>query len=237
MVECVQANRPNGGFCSRCRVWHVLPWQEAWQGCLELMEVLRSSARYAGMCVEGGGKMLGLALCRDASGRVQRLLAFSGMYNGLWLVDGWVGPIFDLQAFAALHGPVEREIKVLDRKLALLPVSSPERQELRRHRRELSRRNMAAIHDLYQLKNFRGEQRPLREFFLCSGPPSGAGDCCAPKLLHHAQRLGLSPYSMAEFFWGAGKVDAARAGRKHGHRYLPCHAKCQPILGFQLCGL
>ena len=54
-------------------------------------------------------------------------------------------------------------------------------------RRALSRQLMREIHDLYRLKNFRGEELPLTAAFCGDGaPPAGTGDCCGPKLLHHA---------------------------------------------------
>lgn len=240
----------NGGYCSRCCSWHTLPWEDAWQHCLKLMAALqrhgqidfmRPAAQAEPLCrtaplfAAGGGKMLGLLLCRDIYGNEQCLLAFSGMINGLWLADGWVPPLFDVQSFLRLHAPVERQIKKLGAYIAELPLSAPERHSLLARRRELSRCNMAAIHGLYQLRNFRGDTQPLTTFFSpSSGPPAGTGDCCAPKLLHQAQRLGLRPLSMAEFYWGSS---SGPAGKKHGLRYAPCSNKCQPILGFQLCGL
>ena len=75
----------------------------------------------------------------------------------------------------------------------------------------------------------------MTEIFLGGGdPPSGTGDCCGPKLLHHAAVNGIQPEAMAEFFWGRDNVSGTRA---HGHLYPACTAKCAPILGFQLCGL
>ena len=240
----------NGGYCHRCRSWHILPWKEAWQACTDLMADLHrhgridliqpeekadTRCRTTPLFAAGAGKMLGLLLGRDTHGNEQRLLAFSGMYNGLWLIDGWVEPVFNLPDFLALHGPAEKKISTLSAQLASLPPSAPERNMLRKKRRELSRQNMAAIHALYTLRNFRGEEQSLTSFFsTTSGPPSGTGDCCAPKLLHQAQRLRLRPFSMAEFYWGGSNASASRL---HGHRYAPCASKCQPILGFQLCGL
>lgn len=240
----------NGGYCMRCRTWHELPWAEAWEHGRDLMAALRRHGRIDYQQPEdqadprcgttplfnpGGGKMLGLLLCLDAQGRERRLLAFSGMFNGLWDAAGWVPPVFAVQDFLRLHAPVERRIKELGAKIAGLPPSAALRQDLISKRRQLSRHNMAAIHALYHLRNFRGETRPLTSFFPPqSGLPSGTGDCCAPKLLHQAQSLGLQPFSMTEFYWGGAN---ASAGREHGCRYPPCAGKCQPILGFQLCGL
>jgi hypothetical protein len=99
----------------------------------------------------------------------------------------------------------------------------------------LSRNLMGAIHGLYHLVNFRGEQAPLMKVFLGKGaPPAGTGDCCAPKLLHHAARHGLRPEGLAEVYWGRPNASATR---QHGGLYPACAEKCRPILGFMLCGL
>ena len=62
----------------------------------------------------------------------------------------------------------------------------------------------------------------------------GMGECCAPKLLNHAARNGLKPLSIAEFFWGEGPMLRRRVSGKF---YPSCEARCQPLLGFMLCGL
>ena len=59
------------------------------------------------------------------------------------------------------------------------------------------------IHDTYRFANARGETRSLRSLFSPGEPPTGSGDCAAPKLLAHAYRLGLRPIALAEFWWGA----------------------------------
>jgi len=67
-----------------------------------------------------------------------------------------------------------------------------------------------------------------------SEPPSGAGECAAPKLLHYAYQNILKPIAMAEFWWG---VSPKSEVRKHGNFYPSCRGKCEPILGFMLEGL
>ena len=92
---------------------------------------------------------------------------------------------------------------------------------------------MKDIHSLYSLTNFRGETKKLSQLSL-NNLPTGIGDCCAPKLLCHAAKNDLVPISMAEFF--VGKEN--RSGTKiHGQFYPACEEKCQPLMGFLLCGL
>ena len=94
---------------------------------------------------------------------------------------------------------------------------------------------MKDIHALYKLTNFRGETKTFSKLFPeTKNIPTGTGDCCAPKLLCHAAKNDLLPLSLAEFYVG-GKN---RSGSKrHGHFYPSCEEKCQPLMGFLLCGL
>ena len=179
--------------------------------------------------------MFGMLSCRDHQGRRVMLQAFSGQYNGLWQVEGWVGPVFDTTAFNELILAPEQEIKRLGREMTRWPLGSEYRCRLLIQRRTLSQKLMREIHDLYQLNNFRGERVPLAAAFIGNGaPPSGTADCCGPKLLHHAATHGLVPESMAEFYWGRSNASATKL---HGQFYPACAAKCQAILGFMLCGL
>jgi tRNA pseudouridine32 synthase/23S rRNA pseudouridine746 synthase len=62
----------------------------------------------------------------------------------------------------------------------------------------------------------------------------GVGECCAPKLLNYAALNGLKPLGLSEFYWGKENKSGTR---KHGEFYPACAEKCQPILGFMLCGI
>lgn len=87
------------------------------------------------------------------------------------------------------------------------------------------------------LLNARGESRSVLDIFAETPlrvPPSGAGECCAPKLLQEAYRRGWSPVSMAEFWYGRPKEGEVRI---HGWHYPACRGKCFPILRWMLQGL
>lgn len=105
---------------------------------------------------------------------------------------------------------------------------------LERLRRIVCRALMKRIHDTYEVPNARGERRPLRALFSSGEPPSGAGDCAAPKLLAHAFKYGLHPLALAEFWWGA---PPPAGGRIAGAFYPACRDKCGPLLPFLLDGL
>ena len=90
------------------------------------------------------------------------------------------------------------------------------------------------LFDQYQLLNAQGERRSVREIFGSTTPPSGTGDCCAPKLLQYAFAHGLTPLCMGEFWVGRTPADEVRLD---GHFYPACHSRCQPLLGHMLRGL
>ena len=62
-------------------------------------------------------------------------------------------------------------------------------------------------------------------------PPSGAGECCGPKLLQYAFTHGLQPLALAEFWVGAPSRTEIR---REGVFYAPCSGKCVPILRWML---
>ncbi len=82
--------------------------------------------------------------------------------------------------------------------------------------------------------NALGDEKALPDLFRPAIPPSGAGECCAPRLLQAAYRNGLQPLCMAEFWVGASPTDELRID---GHYYPACNSKCRPILRHMLKGL
>ncbi len=239
-----------GGYCSHCRKYHYLKAGKARQACMDLMASLRVHQRidfkvppHQGnpqcgtdyLFGEARGKMFGALVGVDEHGREQTFYAYCGLYNGLWSVADWVEPVFDPVAFINVTLEGEQEVKRLTREINRLPIQSDQRKELVQVRRRLSRQLMQEIHGLYRVTNFRGGSGLLTEIFSGEkGPPTGTGDCCAPKLLQHAALNNILPMGIAEFYWG--KENASRS-RQHGFFYPSCATKCEPILGFFLCGL
>ncbi len=109
-----------------------------------------------------------------------------------------------------------------------------ERQtKLRRERRRKSSHLQTKMHDTHGLVNFAARYAALPELFARGGIPSGAGECCAPKLLQAAAQRNIRPTGIAEFWWGPPPPDQSKA---HGEYYGACEQKCAPLLGHQLCG-
>ena len=240
----------SGGYCRRCQRRHELGPGDTVNACRELMARLEregsidlfgdASVPDPGLGTDylfgpARGKMFGILEGRGPDGRHILLHAFSGQYNGRWLVEGWAPPLFDTAAFEAVYTPAEKRIKELGREIDKLRDDTENLARLRRQRIELSRRLMRDLHQLYRLGNFRGEQLAMGEAFLGpGGMPTGTGDCCAPKLLATALRLGLTPLGLSEFYWGRENRSGTRT---HGSFSPACPEKCAPILGFMLCGL
>ena len=78
----------------------------------------------------------------------------------------------------------------------------------------------------YTFLNVKRVTKSLSEIFD-NNPPAGAGECCAPKLLHYAFSNNLQPLCMAEFWWGKSPNSEIR---KHQNFYPSCRSKCEPIL-------
>ena len=108
---------------------------------------------------------------------------------------------------------------------------------LKARRRQMSDALQRWLFSQYVMLDARGRRRDLCSIFAATPmrvPPSGAGDCCAPKLLQCAYLNGLRPVCMAEFWWGASPAGEIR----HHLRYYPaCRGKCLPILTHMLQGL
>lgn len=106
--------------------------------------------------------------------------------------------------------------------------------ELKRQRKAKSDELQQWVFDNFEVLNSRGEKRNLTTIFdQAEGkqPPSGAGDCCAPKLFQYAFTNNLRPLCVAEFWWG---ISPKGETRRHGQYYPACRGKCLPILAYML---
>ena len=238
------------GYCKKCAKVHKLSPGKSIHACRELMkdfssnpadnlvamhEKTREPFALSELFGPSRGKMFGVMECLHPDDSITYIKAFSGQLNGIWQVEGWAPPIFDIKQYESTSYDTEKEIKALGRKIDQYTPHSKDWLMLKKLRRNLSQQLMYKIHNLYRLTNFKGETVPLHEAYNGRGGiPAGTGDCCAPKLLNFAARHNLRPTGISEFYWG--KENKA-ATRQHGSFYSSCPEKCQPILGFLLCGL
>lgn len=109
-------------------------------------------------------------------------------------------------------------------------------QKISQLQQERHERSIALQQWLFQqftFLNAKGQRKNLTDLFDVT-PPSGAGECCAPRLLQAAYKEGLQPLCMAEFWVGDSPRDELR---QEGHFYPACNSRCKPILGHMLQGL
>ena len=167
------------------------------------------------------GKMFGVLIVESRKTKVERYIAaFSAKLDGKYEHEGFVPPVYEM---------IEQ------------PIGT---------NKEESRRLQRLLFANYHFLNGKGERKNLLEIFkdekivnpedwfngkkASSLPPSGAGECCAPKLLQYAFLNNLEPIALAEFWVGAAPKNEIR---KEGAFYAPCSGRCIPILRHMLEGL
>jgi len=187
------------------------------------------------------GKMFGVMVCKNEQGELGVLRAFSGEWENRTKPPGWVPSSSHIHEYEQEREETETLLFALTDRIEVLRKNTPSKgrdqtiEGLKAQRRKLSRDLTDKIHEAYRFKNFLGEVLPLTEVDTGSPrPPTGMGDCCAPKLLQCAAQNGLQPLGMAEFWWGTSPPVHTRA---EGEYYASCEHKCYPILGFLLRGV
>ena len=198
---------------------------------------------------EKSGKMFGVMIV-EAEGRRYYLAAFSGMIGGTYLQEGFVPPVYNLQTEGSYFKQEEANISAINHRIA----NGEDTEELRRERKQRSIALQQWLFEQFHLLNAKGESKSLislfenqpqiltaeeyfngkRQLQMGSRIPSGAGECCAPKLLQYAYQHQLKPLCMAEFWLGPSPKDEVRIDSQY---YPACHSKCKPILRHMLEGL
>jgi len=238
------------GVCDKCGVEHCMILGYSAPYAKELFQTLTANGRIDFdvpeseadphlstdyLFGEARGQMFGVLVVRDVDGQPGLLKAFSGQYNGIWDVPGWVPPLVDTDRLQSATFGIERLIKRLGRQINEFPKGSPERKRLMERRKGYSQALMKDIHAMYSIPNFCGDMTPLPQVVSGDGGiPTGTGDCCAPKLLGYAARHSLTPIGLAEFYFGRENKSQTK---KHGGMYTSCKNKCGRVLGYMLCGV
>ncbi len=107
--------------------------------------------------------------------------------------------------------------------------------DLKTLRKSKSKNLQQWLYKQYKFLNTNKDVKDLQAIFKKPiVPPSGAGECAAPKLLHHAFKHNLEPLCMAEFWWGRSPSSNHKT---EGEYYPPCEEKCRPILKHMLKGI
>ncbi len=183
------------------------------------------------------GKMFGVLVVQSQDNEMGYLAAFSGKLAGANQHRKFVPPVYDGLVEGNFINLGMLELSRINEKIKTLEEQRTAESKLKiSELKALRKANSIAlqnkIFDQYFFINQAGEEKGLREIF--TKPPSGAGECAAPKLLQYAFLNKLKPIAMAEFWWGLSpKSDFW----KHQQFYPACKEKCEPILAHMLKGI
>ncbi|MGM9780026.1 MAG: RluA family pseudouridine synthase [Prevotella sp.] len=199
------------------------------------------------------GKMFGVLVVEmkhkvEKDGKVENvvelgyLAAYSGQIDILAADDFFVPPVFDYLQPNGYFKSEEAEISRINHNIIRWETNNDDTpdniiHDLKAERKSRSQALQRWLFSHFVMLNANGEKRNLLDIFSDTPikfPPSGAGECCAPKLLQYAYLNGLRPVRIAEFWWGDSPKKEIR---HHLHFYPACRGRCLPILSFMMQGL
>ncbi len=140
---------------------------------------------------------------------------------------------FQKAGLRRLKQSCDEQLSAIRRSLQTL---QDEISELKAERKRRSDDLQRWLFEHFEMLNGRGEKKNLMDIFKewaektgskCITPPSGSGECCAPKLLQYAFQNNLTPLAIAEFTCIKGNI------QWHG----ACQGRCAPILDWMLQGI
>ena len=108
-------------------------------------------------------------------------------------------------------------------------------ETLCKKRELLTDESLRNVFALYEFTRFDGKKISLNDIITEHNyrlPPTGTGDCCAPKLLSYAFALGLQIESMDEVYYSGNSNTPEKnpVGKVSGKSYAPCDERCGYIL-------
>jgi tRNA pseudouridine32 synthase/23S rRNA pseudouridine746 synthase len=187
------------------------------------------------------GKMFGVMVVKNKKNELGYIAAFSGKLADNNTHDHFVPPVYDALKEGSFLNLGMQKLTQINTQIKNLEETAQKKEsiikELKLSRKEHSTNLQNKLFDHYIFLNKTGTEKNLRTIFNdigYSNPPSGAGECAAPKLLQYAFQQEMTPIAIAEFWWGLSpKSDKW----KHKHYYPVCREKCEPILNHMLKGM
>lgn len=184
------------------------------------------------------GVMIGSLVCWHKTEH-KRIVLFAVSGNNKKLSCENIKKFFDTETIfvPSIVSPQEIDQALLENDKAIhkltdqinqLEKSNPQRNSLIQLRTTLTDASLQKVFSLYSFIRFDGNQITLDEIITQHAgklPPTGTGDCCAPKLLSYAFRRGLEIVSMDEVYFGR---DTKHKINKVS--YAPCDERCGYIL-------
>lgn len=186
------------------------------------------------------GKMFGVLVVEPSVFSHQHsnnyLAAFSAMLDGSYYHEGFVPPVYEIPTppVGSSKSESQRLQRLLFTNCHLLNGKGESKNLLEIFAHE---KPIIPADEWFAKSKKNNNQSPITNQQLPinnSLPPSGAGECCAPKLLQYAFTHGLIPLALAEFWIGAPPKNELR---QEGVFYPPCSGKCVPILKHMLQGI
>ena len=185
------------------------------------------------------GVMIGSLVCWDKNEK-KRLVLYAVSGNNKQLISTknisneiFVPSIVSSEEIDQALKENDKEIHELTEeinKLTLVNKNSTERTKLVKKRTELTDSSLKKVFSLYSFTKYDGKKISLDEIIEYHNnhlPPTGTGDCCAPKLLSYAFDKGYEIISMDEVYYGRDTKN-----KTNGMSYAPCDERCGYILPF-----
>lgn len=194
----------------------------------------------------GNGIMLGAMIALDTQNNKKVLITVSGLGHKIDFNDEriFVQPIVDIKKINDALQKNDKEIHILTNTINKLKNENTDCKDLLKQRLTLCNESLLKVYELYYFCCSDGKTRSLLE--LCESaqqnyakidgtnsqkttslPPTGTGDCCAPKLLHYAYSNNLKPISMCEVFY---KKNTVNNNKLLSEKSPPCDHRCSLIL-------
>lgn len=181
------------------------------------------------------GKMFGVLVVKNKEKELGYLSTFSGKIVDEFHHERFVPSLFDISTEDYFIDKGLAKIDKISTELRSLEKGDTlQSKQLKKERKEISIGLQNKLFESYNFLNIKNEVKNVCTIFddaLDKKPPSAAGECAAPKLLHYAIKNNFKPLAIAEFWWGASLQSGEREHKKY---YPACENKCRPILEYML---
>lgn len=198
-------------------------------GELELQQIAKESEER-----KGQGVMIGSLVCKEKSSN-KKIVLYAVSGNNKSIVDKKailkdeiiVPSIVSIEKINEALEKNDLQIHKLTEKINNATLLT-EKEELIKTRTKLTDESLRKVFDLYCFTRFDKKTITLNQIITehyGSLPPTGTGDCCAPKLLSYAFSHDLIPLSMDEVYFGKNTKN-----KENEVSYPPCDERCAYIL-------
>lgn len=179
---------------------------------------------------ENNGLMIGSLVCKDKiSGKKKVLFCVSGISRQIEVKKSSFNFDYEIVPPIVSNEKINSALEKNDKEIHLLTEKiNAGQKEFIKKRIELTDESLKKVFSLYNFTRFDGKSISLNKIIENHNgklPPTGTGDCCAPKLLSYAFSKNLQPLSMDEIFYG--KNTKSKINLKS---YPPCDERCSYII-------